>query len=1121
MAQDKNNNEANNINSLTPNLFDNHSSPLQELVLDTDITPVNGKVSKSTQKRNRISYVCQSCRKLKTKCDMLKPQCTHCKEQNLTCIYDFTKQAAPKRPNKDAIIARLSKQVDYWQNRALKQEIVSRCPSNDLHANINSNNSNNSRINIPITNSDFIPSYNTPLRSEANSKSASFVIPNSAPDNNNDTKNNNTKNNNTKNNNTNNNNTNNNNNNTAFLNNQKNIENSDIQNKINYKKEAFKLNPEHIFIDFYQGFPKLVIKNGVKQDLDVFSDLALVKNDIFLLVFMSSIFGFSQKSAIYKAAAPENMPFIPRSQTFLNNFKTISPHIFNGDKFKTPKAQEFFERIITGPSNLSHIHRVHWGLLSFLGNFTFAYLEDFSLTVDDYSEVLKTTLKSINACLPPKHILHIHKKHFYENIYPILAAVEVSMFEECLADVLCDDPKDPQRYILDIGTTNIRYKIENLALLLILLRISYMSMSTTQYVENSDLDYQAILEEHVISANFIEVAFKCLLSLNIFLWTTENMICCLIYLWALLALSPDEGDIFNSKPTDLVINMVATQAFAMGLHREPTEYEQFQKLTPSIDPRLVNYRRKLWISLSTILRIENLVKGKIKINDEDYRYPFNFQDFMNSVLKSNLQLSPLEKRMYTLMYRRLQLIRYISDLFKHCRSKQACSLSSAEQMILKIENFLEKHFSLIDLKKPTSNSHETLYPTNLKLSTTLIENQISMDANLFSKAHTLIINFNIYVVLQKACKDPSICPQYMPYFQKYFIILIHDVCASCKLLKDIFEGTYTYALPRCTGLSLNRAINLLLTRVLFIILSLLIRFSFSKYILTRRLSSRVDIIFNRNEIEERIALLEKISDNTLKLLETLCKYSSNRFRFLYFQSFKTLLFFDFIIKAIKNGEMCHIILRILNKNTQSEKLTPYIIEALRVGLGFNCENSEDYMEALEQSDLLSTAPLYLLEEYDNILNIMGVMENNAKEETCNENYNKTHFTSNPVHSPDVANNEPLYHIPRKNFDVQENQSQPIRNSEIRVPNVNNPKLSQEPQSDSQAFNNSRRRNNSVPSNLRFTNNNKSFNDQQNSKNNSQNQYEHPSPQNFQRADPNFFDIDQLNLFDYDFLFKDI
>lgn len=55
-----------------------------------------GDSSDISKKRNRLSFVCQGCRKAKTKCDKEKPACSRCLKHGIRCVYDLTSQKAPK-----------------------------------------------------------------------------------------------------------------------------------------------------------------------------------------------------------------------------------------------------------------------------------------------------------------------------------------------------------------------------------------------------------------------------------------------------------------------------------------------------------------------------------------------------------------------------------------------------------------------------------------------------------------------------------------------------------------------------------------------------------------------------------------------------------------------------------------------------------------------------------------------------------------------------------------------------------------------------------------------------------------------------------------------------------------
>lgn len=71
------------------------------------------------RKRAKISFSCIVCREKRTKCDK-NTICSACKKRGSTCQYDTLTQQKPKRPNKDALILRLSKQLEFYKDLACK-----------------------------------------------------------------------------------------------------------------------------------------------------------------------------------------------------------------------------------------------------------------------------------------------------------------------------------------------------------------------------------------------------------------------------------------------------------------------------------------------------------------------------------------------------------------------------------------------------------------------------------------------------------------------------------------------------------------------------------------------------------------------------------------------------------------------------------------------------------------------------------------------------------------------------------------------------------------------------------------------------------------------------------------
>lgn len=70
-------------------------------------------------KRIKISYNCVECRRRRVKCDKKSP-CESCIKKEVVCVYDTQSQQKPKRYNKDSVIQRLSNQMNFYKQLALK-----------------------------------------------------------------------------------------------------------------------------------------------------------------------------------------------------------------------------------------------------------------------------------------------------------------------------------------------------------------------------------------------------------------------------------------------------------------------------------------------------------------------------------------------------------------------------------------------------------------------------------------------------------------------------------------------------------------------------------------------------------------------------------------------------------------------------------------------------------------------------------------------------------------------------------------------------------------------------------------------------------------------------------------
>ena len=269
---------------------------------------------------------------------------------------------------------------------------------------------------------------------------------------------------------------------------------------------------------------------------------------------------------------------------------------------------------------------------------------------------------------------------FLNRLLPNLPFIHKEIFEESISQTITYDPNDLSKIKLNLGCNHLRDKFGILSILMVLLKLSYISLkaiindndtddenekanynvhitpkesniSTQQNVHNlnkrvgakvnkkanSDKKIKVnndlfssmpifVTQEQVnkypISNDFILIAQRCLASENWFACPNENIITCLLFIWSFFAFSPEEGNFFLEHPTDIISCLIMILSTSIGLHSDPSDYAQLKE--PSLsDQRLLKHRRLLWVSVVGICSFEVTLKG---------RYPLLSSDLMSSFL---------------------------------------------------------------------------------------------------------------------------------------------------------------------------------------------------------------------------------------------------------------------------------------------------------------------------------------------------------------------------------------------------------------------------------------------------------------------------------------------------------
>lgn len=824
------------------------------------------------RKRNRISFVCQACRRSKTRCDREKPECTRCKKLEIKCVYDVAKQSAPRIPSKDATISRLQKDVDYWKNKAMK--LMQETEGND-------------RMKF---NGELSDSSSDHDDSEEYGK---------------------------------------------------------MKKRIKLEKNTIDDQEDNLEVNLYRTHPTLIVSRVMKREVKPLSENYLFIQDKFLTSLIASIFLDPSKNTMIPAlTANANVTRAqPSVRTHALKLKEALLSQCHTESQRT-RVNEFTERILQNANSSKNLKNgmILSMLYKTLGH---QFLEDHCQTNGEYSDVLKTFITEIENLLPPFKIIEIYKRHFYQYIYPALPFLEKDMFEETLSEILFKDPNNPDKIKLELGNKHLRMKIENLSILLVILKLSFISLNFAEdNVQHSSQDVdKSLLERYPISNDFVLLAQKCLDSENWCACANENIIACVLYVWAFFVFSPEEGDLFLEHPTDVISSLVMMLATSIGLHRDPTDFPQLKSSIS--DSRFLNHRRILWLSVVTVCSFESSLKGRHSVSSVslmalflDIKSPNADEVYMNRV-KADLVNSPssegvLKLHMHSL--RRVRLVLLLSDLDVITMTyRGAFRLSNLETLRKQIENYTKEYFSIKNL---------TLNPDpHLSRTVLLTMNSTALHTQIFGRLLLLRASMALFLHFESDCLEDS---SKLTYYFKYFQTSCIDSLMLMGYMNKFFRGDYSASLSSSTNYNVTKVIQLSFSSTLFSVLGILMRVGFA----THSLYSQSQEMINGNrqedlaEINSKMEILGVLQRDLEVALETTYKSASEHLRFTYFPIFKLLALFDVVVENMRKGELLLGIFKV----SRMEKIHSKIVKMLNLTLGVKLDKRDALVSDLKANN---------------------------------------------------------------------------------------------------------------------------------------------------------------------------
>lgn len=850
----------------------------------------------SKKRRNRLSYVCQNCKKSKTKCDKTKPSCNRCKKLNIYCIYEnINLENLPKNLNNLSVFKNLNNELQFWKNLALQ----------------NQNQNNNTDYSI-------LDPHNIPIFNDS------------------------------------------------------------------FNLTSAQLETIQFPLQLYRSHPTLIINKTMKRDVKPLSENYCLIKDTFLSILISAVFLNQSPSNSLISVLTSNVTISRIKPIISITINKLKSYLMNQSisKFQSKRIEAFIDRLVAYPtctqeksgfkdfeknsdqlqsSNNNTKNNINNNMkntsvndifpLFFKKNNSNAFIEDYCPPNDTYSDILLEFIKTFENFLPPLHVINVYKSHFYTHIFNVLPFLDKTMFEETINSIIFKDIECPDKKIkLHLGHSSIRSKMEHLAILAMVLKLSYISlrmkleqnpnMQILPTLENdTKINYNEIIDKYPIENDAITLAEKLLSSENLFACTNENIITCLLYIWAFFVFSPDEGDFFIEHPTDIIAGLIVMLATSIGLHRDPSAYSNLQSCIAT-DKRLLNHRRLLWIAVVSASLYESTLKGRYgsytttasqclfigNIREDD-----SLDVYLEKV-KADMDPHYLDKTLldlHEISFKRMQISILLYDLdnliMDHTRSH---SLASIEIAMRKIDTFVDENFPL-ELKDPVIGfSPSPVFLTSL-------QTRFMSDLMLLRTSIALLLHFEDLLANEEISLEQGL-PLYFTYFNKIAFLTIKVVNHFCRFFND--ESSLNYMVTKMAQLTL--------VTTLFCLLGVIMRLELAF------------ISINNDERQSDPNFVEK--QKILKSLQTVFEnamiqvhYISSRYlRFTYYSVFKMLGVCDIIVNYIRNGDLWANLLKIkdLCKNN------PILVKGLTISLNLNLTDIDSIFDDLKNKNFLIEIP---------------------------------------------------------------------------------------------------------------------------------------------------------------------
>ena len=831
--------------------------------------------TKPKQKRSKISYSCLKCREKRTKCDRKLP-CSSCKIRKSKCDYDTSIQSKPKRPNKDSLIIRLSKQLEFYKNMACKytprQELS--VFSEDIEAieyalgvrtlkkNMHSDSSNPYLDYSPSSkdSGSYINAHASDENSFGNETSTDRFIQLKRVDND------------------------------KHINVFSNVyifKNDDYLNVLFYRPDkeadAKKNSPTEIPPNPKQtanlnfATSSNVYKNGINEKNSK-------KNN-------NSNNDDKNNNKNLQVEGPAKLKFFSKPdihifQNLLNNNSYTSD-------FQKQQASKFFTKLYETTNNIPPKAKKIQSNDVFS---TFKFPGIVENTIEDIivsqpSAFLSNIIVHITQKLPKSTTLMYLKKLYIEQLFVEFPFFNIEKFEDILSEILV---VDGEVVSLNIVGSNIHLKMSALSLLLLILYCSDLEEKTRLHSNTYDENFD----------EYLELASHLLMATDFFSQPTEYKLSVLCQFWMIIYVTPDpdySADLITSLPTDILAAMIEKLAANIGIKADMEDDSHI------IDVDLRNFRKMLSVTITFITLLESVMKGqifdkpecKISNNPEIYHELENASNF--------------ENHFFLYFQRRNNCLKMIHECMQLFSSKDdRVNATFLERKVDILDQYATKYFNLSNLKDLNEGGEGNCYTFSSKknrnkvlftINANHLYNSFIFNAVLFYKSCILKMHHVLFISYESkafSCLDEEANNMFMKHINTSLKIAIDCVLMNSNFINKKYSPYLgLHESTSSNFVVLNMCSNMLLNLLQFVCKCFIFKVHLQMMIMNNRDYSP--------QLQVEMHLIDEMNTKTTKIMFRAFKEYASKFRFYHYHSFKLCLFFDFFKQTYEDGTLFNVI----------------------------------------------------------------------------------------------------------------------------------------------------------------------------------------------------------------------